>query len=82
MLEEIGFKYKVIKVDLGKGEQFEPNVRKISPLSKITVIVDHENNRETIVESGAILIYIGERSNKFYDEDNRIKMKQWLVAEM
>ncbi len=82
MLEEIGFKYKVIKVDLGKGEQFEPNFRKISPFSKIPVIVDHENNREAIFESGAILIYLGERSNKFYDEDNRIKINQWLMAQM
>ena len=82
MLEEIGFKYKVIKVDLGKGEQFEPNFRKISPFSKIPVIVDHENNREAIFESGAILIYLGERSNKFYDKDNRIKINQWLMAQM
>ena len=82
MLEEIGFKYKVIKVDLGKGEQFEPKFRKISPFSKIPVIVDHENNSEAIFESGAILIYLGERSNKFYDEDNRIKINQWLMAQM
>jgi GST-like protein len=82
MLEEIGFKYKVIKVDLGKGEQFEPKFRKISPFSKIPVIVDHENNKEAIFESGAILMYLGERSNKFYDKDNRIKINQWLMAQM
>jgi len=82
MLEEIGFKYKVIKVDLGKEEQFEPKFRKISPFSKIPVIVDHENNKESIFESGAILMYLGERSNKFYDNDNRIKINQWLMAQM
>ncbi len=82
MLEEIGFKYKVIKVDLGKGEQFEPKFRKISPFSKIPVIVDHENNKEAIFESGAILMYLGDRSNKFYDKDNRIKINQWLMAQM
>ena len=82
MLEEIGFKYKVIKVDLGKEEQFEPKFRKISPFSKIPVIVDHENNKESIFESGAILMYLGERSNKFYDKDNRIKINQWLMAQM
>ena len=82
MLEEIGFKYKVIKVDLSKGEQFEPKFRKISPFSKIPVIVDHENNKEAIFESGAILMYLGERSNKFYDKDNRIKINQWLMAQM
>ena len=82
MLEEIGFKYKVIKVELGKGEQFEPKFRKISPFSKIPVIVDHENNKEAIFESGAILMYLGDRSNKFYDKDNRIKINQWLMAQM
>ena len=82
MLEEIGFKYKVIKVDLGKEEQFEPKFRKISPFSKIPVIVDHENNKEAIFESGAILMYLGDRSNKFYDKDNRIKINQWLMAQM
>ena len=82
MLEEIGFKYKVIKVDLSKGEQFEPKFRKISPFSKIPVIVDHENNKEAIFESGAILMYLGDRSNKFYDKDNRIKINQWLMAQM
>ena len=82
MLEEIGFKYKVVKVDLGKEEQFEPKFRKISPFSKIPVIVDHENNKEAIFESGAILMYLGERSNKFYDKDNRIKINQWLMAQM
>ncbi len=82
MLEEIGFKYKVVKVDLGKEEQFEPKFRKISPFSKIPVIVDHENNKESIFESGAILMYLGERSNKFYDNDNRIKINQWLMAQM
>ena len=82
MLEEIGFKYKVVKVDLGKEEQFEPKFRKISPFSKIPVIVDRENNKESIFESGAILMYLGERSNKFYDNDNRIKINQWLMAQM
>ena len=82
MLEEIGFKYKVVKVDLGKEEQFEPKFRKISPFSKIPVIVDHENNKEAIFESGAILMYLGERRNKFYDNDNRIKINQWLMAQM
>ena len=82
MLEEIGFKYKVVKVDLGKEEQFEPKFRKISPFSKIPVIVDHENNKEAIFESGAILMYLGDRSNKFYDKDNRIKINQWLMAQM
>ena len=82
MLEEIGFDYKVTKVDLGKKEQFNPEFRKISPFSKIPVIIDHNNNKESIFESGAILMYLGERSNKFYDKENRLKINQWLMGQM
>ena len=82
MLEEIKFSYKVIKVDLSKGEQFKSDFRKISPFSKIPVIIDHDNNKETIFESGAILMYLGERGNKFYDTKDRIKINQWLMAQM
>ena len=82
MLEEIGFEYKVTKVDLGKKEQFNPEFRKISPFSKIPVIIDHNNNKETVFESGAILMYLGERSNKFYDKENRLKINQWLMGQM
>ena len=56
MLEEINFKYNVTKVDLSAGEQFKSNFRKNSPISKIPVIVDSNNNNEAIFESGAILI--------------------------
>ena len=82
MLEEINFKYKVTKVDLSKGEQFNLNFRKISPFSKIPVIVDHENNEEAIFESGAILIYLAEKSNKLYGSKDRLKINQWLMAQM
>ena len=82
MLEEIGFKYKVTKINLLEGEQFKTDFRKISPFSKIPVIVDHNNNKEAIFESGAILIYLGEKSNKFYDTENRLKINQWLMAQM
>ena len=83
MLEEIGYEYKVTNVDLHeKKEQFKPEFRKISPFSKIPVIIDHDNNQESIFESGAILIYLGERSNKFYDKENRLKINQWLMGQM
>ncbi len=82
MLEEIDFKYKVTNVNLLEGEQFNPDFRKISPFSKIPVIVDHSNNKEAIFESGAILIYLGEKSNKFYDTEDRLKINQWLMAQM
>ena len=82
MLEEINFKYKVTNVNLLEGEQFNPDFRKISPFSKIPVIVDHSNNKEAIFESGAILIYLGEKSNKFYETKDRLKINQWLMAQM
>ena len=82
MLEEIGFDYKVTKVDLGKKEQFDPEFRKISPFSKIPVIIDHDNDKESIFESGAILMYLGEKSNKFYAKENRLKINQWLMGQM
>ena len=82
MLEEIGFDYKVTKIDLVKKEQFNPEFRKISPFSKIPVIIDHNNNKESIFESGAILMYLGERSNKFYHKENRLKINQWLMGQM
>ena len=82
MLEEIKFEYKVTKVNLLEGEQFNPEFRKISPFSKIPVILDHSNNKEAIFESGAILIYLGEKSNKFYETEDRLKINQWLMAQM
>jgi len=81
MLEEIGYEYKVTKIDLGNNDQFKPEFVKISPFSKIPVITDSENN-ESIFESGAILMYLGEKSGKFYDEKDRLQINQWLMAQM
>ena len=81
MLEEIGYEFKVTKVDIGKDDQFKPEFKKISPFSKIPVIIDHKNNK-TIFESGAILIYLGEISGKFYNKDDRTNINQWLMAQM
>ena len=81
MLEEIGYEYKLTKVDLSKNEQFKSEFIKLSPFSKIPVIIDHEN-KESIFESGAILMYLGEKSGKFYDKNERLKINQWLMAQM
>ena len=81
MLEEIGYKYKVIKVDINNDEQFKTEFVKISPFSKIPVIIDQDNN-ESIFESGAILMYLAEKSGKFYDKKDRLKINQWLMAQM
>ena len=80
MLEEIGFKYKVSKIDINKDEQFKPDFKKISPFSKIPVIIDQESNT-SLFESGAILIYLGEKSGKFYDKDKRTLINQWLMGQ-
>ena len=81
MLEEIGYEYEVKKVDIDKGEQFNSEFKKISPFSKIPVIIDHKTN-QTVFESGAILIYLAEQSGKFYQEKNRLEINQWLMAQM
>ena len=81
MLEEIGYEFKVTKIDISKDEQFKPDFKKISPFSKIPVIINHETNK-TIFESGAILIYLGEISGKFYNKDDRTNINQWLMAQM
>ena len=81
MLEEIGFDYKVTKIDISKGEQFNPEFKNISPFNKTPVIIDHENGK-SIFESGAILIYLGEKSGKFYNTKDRTEINQWLMAQM
>ena len=81
MLEEIGYEYNVVNIDLNKGDQFKPEFKKISPFSKIPVIIDQDNNKN-IFESGAILMYLGEQSGKFYDTKDRLEINQWLMAQM
>ena len=81
MLEEIQFDYKITKININKDEQFSKEFKKISPFSKIPVIIDHDNN-ESVFESGAILMYLGEKSGQFYDKKNRNVINQWLMGQM
>jgi len=81
LLEEIGCDFKVTVIDLSKDDQFKPEFKKISPFSKIPVIVDYEN-KESVFESGAILIYLAEKYNKFYEAKDRNAINQWLMAQM
>ena len=81
MLEEIKYEYKVTKINIKKDEQFDPKFRALSPFSKIPVIIDHEN-KTSIFESGAILMYLGEKSGKFYPEKNKHLINQWLMGQM
>ena len=81
MLEEVGFQYKVTKINIDKKEQFKPEFKKISPFSKTPVIIDHDTN-QSLFESGAILIYLGEKSGKFYNKDNKTIINQWLIGQV
>ena len=81
MLEEIEFEYKITKINIEKEEQFDPKFRALSPFSKIPVIIDHKN-KTSLFESGAILMYLGEKSGKFYPEKNKHLINQWLMGQM
>jgi GST-like protein len=83
MLEEIGLPYKVHAVDIGKGEQFEPDFLKISPNNKIPAIVDHDTGM-SLMESGAILMYLAEKTGRFMPESGpqRWVVIQWLMMQM
>ena len=81
MLEEIGYDYKITKININKDEQFKPEFQKISPFRKIPVIIDHKNN-VSLFESGAILIYLAEKCGKFYEQNKRTIINQWLMGQM
>lgn len=83
MLEELGLAYNPIKVDIGKGEQFSPEFVAINPNSKIPAIVDKATDI-TVFESGAILIYLAEKSGQLLPRDTaeRIKVIEWLMFQM
>ena len=79
-LEEFGLDYQVKPINIGKDEQFEESFLRISPNNKIPAIVDHETGR-TLMESGAILVYLAERFDKFWGED-RYQTLEWLMLQM
>ena len=81
MLEEIQYDYKVTKINIFKDEQFKTEFKKLSPFGKIPIIIDHER-KISLFESGAILIYLGEKSSKFYNNDQRTVINQWLMGQM
>ena len=81
MLEELGIKYNPILISLDKKEQFSPEFSKISPTNKIPVIVDKESG-QIIFESGAILLYLAKKYNKFLNEKDYWNVIQWLFFQM
>ena len=87
MLEEIGLPYETIPVDIGKGDQFEPEFLKISPNNKMPAIVDPEGPDGapiSMFESGAILVYLADKTGRFMPEDprGRYTVLQWLMFQM
>ena len=81
LLEGLNAEYETILVDLSKKEQFKREFSKLSPTNKIPVIVDTENNQR-IFESGAILIYLAQKYNKFLDNENYWEIMQWLILQV
>ncbi len=87
-LEEAELPYRIIPVNIGRGEQFEPSFLKIAPNNRIPAIVDHEpaggGEPISIFESGAILLYLAEKTGKFLPSDlrGRFDALQWLFWQM
>ena len=83
MLEETGLPYTVHPINIGKDEQFDPGFLKISPNNKIPAIVDQDEGI-SLMESGAILIYLAEKSGQFLstDQKTRLKTLEWLMFQM
>ena len=83
MLEECSLPYRIIPVNLGKGDQFKPEFLAISPNNRMPVIVDDDGpqgEKISVFESGAILLYLGEKTGKFLPshQTDRIKVLEWL----
>ena len=87
LLEELGLDYKVIPVDILKGEQYAPEFVALNPNSKIPVLVDPggaDGKPVTLFESGAIMLYLAEKTGRFFADTTRGKydVLQWLMFQM
>jgi GST-like protein len=85
MLEECGLRYRVHPVDIGKGEQFKAGFLAISPNNRIPAIVDPDGpdgKPLPLFESGAILIYLAEKTGRFFPQKNKYQVLQWLMFQM
>jgi len=84
MLEEIGMAYSVHPIDLARGEQKTPEFLAMNPNGRIPVIVDHDNEDFVVFESGAILVYLAEKSGQLLpgEEKARFRVLQWLMFQM
>ncbi len=87
MLEELGLKYNVIPINIGKGDQFKPEFLKISPNNKMPAISDPDGpggKPISLFESGAIMIYLAEKTGQLMPSDvrGRYKVIEWLMFQM
>ncbi len=84
MLEEAGLDYEVHPVNIGKEEQFAPSFLKISPNNRIPAIVDRDEGDFAVFESGAIMIYLAEKTGRLMPSDakGRSRVIQWLMFQM
>ncbi len=83
MLEECELEYKTHAINIGKDEQFAPDFLKISPNNKIPAIFDNDNGK-SLMESGAIMMYLADKSGKFWpqDPDDKWSTVEWLMFQM
>jgi len=83
-LEELGLDYEVKAIDLAKGDQKKPGFLKLTPPGRIPAIVDHDEGDLAVFESGAILIYLAEKTGKLMPTDvaGRSRVIQWLMFQM
>tara|TARA_B110000438_G_C15787718_1_gene639214 strand:+ start:1413 stop:2039 length:627 start_codon:yes stop_codon:yes gene_type:complete len=81
MLEEAKINYKITEVNLNKDEQFKPEFLKVNSYGKIPAIIDHDREL-TLIESGAILIYLARKSNQFLPKENETRIFEWLMFQM
>lgn len=84
MLEEIGLNYNVIALNLGKGEQKQDDYLKLNPNGRIPTIVDRDNDNFAVFESGAIMLYLAEKTGQLLPEAEkpRSEVVQWLMFQM
>ncbi|HFB64674.1 MAG TPA: glutathione S-transferase family protein [Aeromonadales bacterium] len=84
VLEEMSLPYKLINVDLRAEEQKTAEFLKMNPNGRIPVIVDHDNDDFVLFESGAILVYLAEKTGLFYgqNEKQRYEILQWVMFQM
>ncbi len=87
MLEECGLEYQVHAIDIGRGDQHQPDFLALSPNNRIPAIVDHDGpggKPISVFESGAILVYLAEKTGKFYASTLRdqTQINQWLMWQM